>query len=279
MHLTINTKKTNFFIAVVLVLLQTGIESLLAYFFRQHFSAAELAAPVFRVTRLLLSATIAYAIFAGALYYMSGKQTRFPKFSTALSHLGIGLALALLTITICLLLSPALYYHASHFQPQALWQISIIFGFFIFAATIEEIMFRCVIQRFLCLFLPVSIATLLQVSLFVWFHDPGFPETQAQWVRIAGWGCFGFFATLLTKRSPYLILPIAYHAGENFFRSMLNLDSRIKLGMQVDGIWNLGASFHGEYVFIIVTIYSAIFLYKYGWSEQGKADSSKPIAT
>ena len=117
------------------------------------------------------------------------------------------------------------------------------------------------------------LATLLQVGLFVLIHQP-FPTTPGllAW-RIIDLALFGVFATLLAKKSPYLILPIFFHAGQNLFTSLPK--GLEKYNLPVEGIWNLGHMLNWEYLPIISGVYILGFWYFYGWNGTGRA--KKPV--
>jgi membrane protease YdiL (CAAX protease family) len=270
-NIDLNTanKKVKFLFGAGILLCAMGLAAIFTLLFRHYYSADELRSAGVMAFRFIIFAVIAYGFFTASLYYLTGGKTAPPAQRIVIKQLGIGMALALLTAGISLVTIPALYYHASKFQAQPLLWVFLLFLQFICVAIVEEVLCRGVLQRFLCLFLPVPVATVLQAIYFAWMHGYGL-NTAFFCLANAQLFCFGLFMTLLSKRSPYLILPIAYHTFENFFFSVINPAPRFKFGMDVDGIWNLSELFNGNYRVAFAIAYSAIFVYWYGWSGQGR---------
>ena len=140
--------------------------------------------------------------------------------------------------------------------------------FFSALPLLRKLFIEVVLQNFFALFLHPVLATLVQVGLFVLIHHP-FPVTTGLLIwRVIDLTLFGVFVTLLTKKSPYLILPIFYHAGQNLFTSLpKGLEND---GFPVEGMWNLGHMLNWEYLPIINGVYILGFWYFYGWNGTGR---------
>ena len=236
-------------------------------------------APSLRVGSLCFQVMVAYLFYAIAFYYLAAqpKPVLFLKPRCIIAHVLIGSALSFFSTLICLVSAPALYYSATRFHNPQLIEWAWAIGYFLGVAAFEEIFFRGVLQNFFALFLRPVWATLLQVALFVLIHD-SFPPTPGAFLwRVANLAMFGILATLLAKKSPYLILPIFFHASQNLFNT---LPKGLEInGLPVEGIWNLGHMLNWEYLPIINGVYILGFWYFYGWNGTGRLARPEAGAT
>jgi membrane protease YdiL (CAAX protease family) len=251
-----------------LVLIWSGSSWLTAkLFFTLTGSTAPLP-PSLRVSLQAIQCAELFLFFAGGFYYLGGRRTPFPTLKVIVAHSWIGIWLGFIPAIICLVLSPALYYPATRLTnpPLIAWVWAIVF--FLGAAVTEEIIYRGALQHLFELFCRPIFATLLQVALFVSVHRP-FPDTPSAlaWF-ILSHGLFGIFVTLLVKKSPYLILPIFFHASKNLFVSLpKGLENN---GFPIEGIWNLSVAYNYEYLPFITGIFIVGFWYAYGWDGTGR---------
>jgi membrane protease YdiL (CAAX protease family) len=218
---------------------------------------------------VLLSAE-EFLFYAGAVYYLTNRREPFPKLKESLTHAGVGTGLGFIAVAICIFLTPAFYYHATRFTNPKLMEWVLAFGFFLSLAALEEIIYRGVLQNFFLLFLRPPMATVLQVALFVAVHS--FPATTIGIIwRVASLAVFGVFATLLAKKSPYLILPIFYHTSENLFRGLIR--GMEEHHLPVEAAWNLGMVLNHEYATVVALIFIFGFWYFYGWTGTGRKNA------
>jgi membrane protease YdiL (CAAX protease family) len=254
-------------VGIVFILFWNGATWLLAQNLPNIFNGRLDVAPSLLAGRSMLYSTVAYLFFAPAFYYLANRTKPFPTLKVSLAHAGLGTALGCATAIICLISTPALYYHATRFTNPKLIEWVWAIGFFLGAAAFEEIIYRGVLQNFFELFLHPAVATVLQVALFAWGHP--LPQTTSGIIwRIAALVTVGLFATLLAKKSPYLILPIFFHASENLFIALPN-------GLEGDHlpvapVWNLGHMLNSEYKAVVVLIFIFGFWYFYGWNGTGR---------
>jgi membrane protease YdiL (CAAX protease family) len=258
---------------IAFILMCSAATWLMARMLPNIFNGKVDVAPGLLVGRMVLYNAVVYLFYALAFYYMANRTKPFPTLKTSLAHAGLGTALGFATALICLILTPALYYHATRFTNPQLIEWVWAIGYFLGFMALEEIIYRGVLQNFFELFLHPAVATVLQVGLFVWGHSSLQTTSIAIW-NIAGFAAIGFFATLLAKKSPYLILPIFFHASENLFISLPNGLARTHL--PVEPVWNLGHMLNSEYKAIVVLIFILGFWYFYGWNGAGR---KKPTAS
>lgn len=154
----------------------------------------------------------------------------------AIQHGLFGLGGAFLILFICLILTPEFYGPKSSFRMLPWQQILMPLVVFISGAIMEEVFFRGILQRFFSWILPWYIATPLQVSLFVYVHFPSILGHSSPITRAVDIGMAGLLFTLLAKKSPYLILPIFFHAGGNFFTDLIR--GQYGNGWAIPGIWS-----------------------------------------
>ncbi len=252
-----------------IAMLWSGCSWLTAQLFFTLTGTAAPLPPSLRVSLQAIQCAEFYLFFAAGFYYLGGRRTPFPALKVIIAHSGLGIWLGFIPAIICLLLSPALYYPATRFTNPTLlaWVWAIVF--FLGAAATEEIIYRGALQHLFELFCRPLFATLLQVTLFISLHRP-FPDTPSAlaWF-ILSHGLFGVFVTLLARKSPYLILPIFFHASKNLFVSLpKGLENN---GFPIEGVWNLGVAYNYEYLPLITGVFIVCFWYAYGWAGTGRA--------
>ncbi len=199
---------------------------------------------------LMVEVNIVHALWAYVSYillirFLKGEE--FPKFriKNALKHIFIGLSVALIMLALCLLLTPEFYHAKSGFHMLSWEQIFIPLLHFITGGIIEEVIYRGILQRFLSWFLPVYIATAIQIALFVQSHAPSILGHSSPILRIIGLSTFALLATIMAKRSQYLMMPIAFHIAENFFTTLIR--GWYSEGWEIPGIWVYQDSLRIEY--------------------------------
>ncbi len=253
-----------------LVLIWSCVSWLTAQVADRLFNTQAPLTPSLRVGLLCFQNMIAYLFYATSYYYLveQAKPVLALKPRCIVAHVWLGTGLSFISMLICLVSAPALYYSATRFHNLQLFEWVWAIGYFLGAAAFEEIFFRGVLQNFFALFLRPALATLLQVTLFVLIHD-SFPPTPGAFLwRVANLAVLGLLATLLAKKSPYLILPIVFHASQNLFYSLpKGLEG---YGFPVEGMWNLGHMVNWEYLPIINGVYILGFWYFYGWNGTGR---------
>lgn len=256
--------------AVIAILLLQCIQWLTVRIFLTQFGAPELLMPTMRVARMMLLSAEDFLFYAIAFYYLTNRHKPFPKLKEILVHAGVGTALGFIVVAFCIFLTPAFYYHATRFTNPKLMEWVLAIGYFLSLAALEEIIYRGVLQNFFLLFLRQPIATALQVALFVSVHS--FPETTSGIIwRLVSLSAFGVLATLLAKKSPYLILPIFYRTSGNLFSNLI-------VGMEahhlpVAGAWNLGVALNHEYKAVMTLIFIFGFWYLYGCAGTGRKNA------
>ena len=259
--------KKKFAILIGILCLLYVLDSAISHVFFAIFSDPRVWSDYIKSLRQMFNAIPLYVAYIS--YFRLTNPEALPNINIRqFSIHGIaGFSTAFAIIFLCLILTPEFYSPKSGIRELTFDQIFMPFTVWVGGAIIEEVLYRGIIQRFLEWFLPTYIATLIQISMFVYVHDASILGHSSPVSRILSLAIFGLLATFMAKKSPYLILPIFFHFGENFFTGLIR--GQYGMGWDIPGMWIYQTYIRLEYrPFIYLAICAG---YWYWWQKRGKS--------
>lgn len=211
-------------------------------------------------TQLLCAHTLlGYVFYISTMVFLKNKEAAY-RIRDGVQDAFSGLGLAIGIVALCLVLTPELYYRRSSFQMIAWEDIWLPLLTFIGGAISEEMVFRGFLQRVLCAFLPSLVATVIQVALFVASHESSIVGDSAPIFRIVDLSCYSLLATMMARKSPYLILPIVFHFGMNLFNTLIIGEHH---QWDVPAMWTYSDSLRVQYQPIIMLAICTVIWYRH----------------
>ncbi len=188
-----------------------------------------------QLTNALLLSTAYLAYFRVSRNNPSVANFPNTHFKQIVQHGMIGFSVAFAIIFLCLVLTPEFYGPQSGFRVLSFEQVMMPLTVWLGGAIIEEVIYRGILQRCLEMFLPIYIAAIIQVILFVFSHSSSILGHSSPVSHVCSLFLFGLLTTCMAKKSPYLVLPIFFHFGENFFTELVR--GQYSHGWDIPGIW------------------------------------------
>jgi membrane protease YdiL (CAAX protease family) len=212
-----------------------AVDALFSTLFKASFGNPVDWSDANKVARTLVNGLLIYPYYLCFLRIWRAEKLPAIAIRPVLIQTMVGLGLAVSIAVICLILTPEFYGPKSGFNWIPLPQIVGPFVFFFGAAVLEEVLNRGFVQRALSKFLPFYLAVPIQIAFFVAGHKESIILHSDPALRIAILATFGLVVTMMANRSIYLILPIAFHIGSNFFEGLVM--GHHTNGFSIPGMW------------------------------------------
>lgn len=226
----------NFIKILILLVIAFLLDKYIAFLSIQLFGSfatrSDMQTAQFALTRSLLL----YGLYVAITKVLNGATSKKFHLHKLIRDILIGVGVSSSMLLFCLILTPEFYEDKSTFSMLPWSQVLMLFCSFVSVGILEEVIYRGILQKSLSKFLPIYIATAIQIALFVVGHWPSILGHSSPAMRIMGLTSFAILATLMAKHSPYLVMPIAYHTSENLLTTLIR--GLHDHGRSIQGIWS-----------------------------------------